>query len=211
MFKAFTDQDILSFEQRYRTIFVNSLAGYKLPALIGTINSAGITNLAIFNSYFHVGAHPPLFGLVVRPDSVERHTLTNIRETKSFTVNFIDDSFHKKAHQTSARYENGISEFKEVDLKDEYYDNQNLPYVAQSKIKIEARNLSELEVKENNTIILINEIKKVVLNTDYVSKDGYIDLSAQNIITSQGLDAYLKTDLITRLSYAKPHKMPHEI
>lgn len=211
MFKTFKAQDILDFEQRYRTTFVNSLAGYKLPVLIGTINSDGITNLAIFNSYFHVGAHPPLFGLVVRPESVERHTLTNIRATKSFTVNFIDDSFFKKAHQTSARYENGISEFTEVNLLEEYHDNQNIPYVAQSKIKIEAYNLSEIQVKENNTIILINEIKKVVLNTDYISKDGYIDLPSQNIVASQGLDAYLKTNLITRLAYAKPNKLPDEI
>jgi flavin reductase (DIM6/NTAB) family NADH-FMN oxidoreductase RutF len=211
MLKTFSQQDILGFEQRYRTTFVNSLAGYKLPVLIGTINTSGVTNLAIFSSYFHLGAHPPLFGLVVRPDSVERHTLNNIRQTKSFTVNFVDDTFFKMAHQTSARYENGISEFKEVNLNEEYFDSRNIPYVEESAIKIEALNLRELEVKENGTIILINEIKQVTLKENCISKDGYIDLSSQNIVASQGLDAYFKTELITRLSYAKPNKMPDEI
>lgn len=211
MFKTFTTNDILAFEQRYRTTFINSLAGYKLPVLIGTINSAGDSNLAIFNSYFHLGANPPLFGLVVRPDSVERHTLTNIRETKAFTVNFIDDSFFKKAHQTSARYKDGISEFKVLNFEEEYLNNQSIPYLAQSKIKIGAENINELKVKENGTILLINEIKQVTLNANIISNDGYINLSSQKIIASQGLDAYLKTDLITRLSYAKPHKMPDEI
>jgi hypothetical protein len=71
--------------------------------------------------------------------------------------------------------------------------------------------LSELEVKENGTIILINEIKQVTLKENCISRDGYIDLPSQNIVASQGLDAYMKTELITRLSYAKPHKAPDEI
>ncbi|MFN6039875.1 MAG: flavin oxidoreductase, partial [Bacteroidota bacterium] len=78
MFKEFNLQDILSFEQRYRATFINSIGGFKSVALIGTKNSSGQTNLAIFNSLVHIGANPPLLGFIVRPDSVERHTLENI-------------------------------------------------------------------------------------------------------------------------------------
>ena len=53
----------------------------------------GQTNLAIFSQIFHIGANPPLVGILVRPDSVDRHTLRNIRETSWFTINHIQESF----------------------------------------------------------------------------------------------------------------------
>jgi flavin reductase (DIM6/NTAB) family NADH-FMN oxidoreductase RutF len=77
----FSSSDIMSFEKRYRAAFINSLGGFKSVCLIGTINNIKQSNLAIFNSIVHIGANPPLIGFVVRPDSVERHTLENILET----------------------------------------------------------------------------------------------------------------------------------
>ena len=46
---------------------INSLGGFKSVALIGTKSEAGNTNLAIFSSIFHLGANPPLVGLIFRP------------------------------------------------------------------------------------------------------------------------------------------------
>ena len=138
MEKEITLNNILGFEQRYRATLINSLGGFKSVALIGTINSKGITNLAIFNSFFHLGANPPLFGFIVRPDSVERHTLTNILETKQFTVNHIQESFYKQAHQTSARYDSKISEFEATGLTAEYKTGHIAPFVKESAVKIAA-------------------------------------------------------------------------
>ncbi len=107
----FTYDDIMRLEQRYRAMFINSIGGFKSVVLIGSKNKAGQTNLAIFNSLFHVGANPPLVGFIIRPDSVERHTLRNILETGVFTINHIHESFFIQAHQTSARYPKEISEF----------------------------------------------------------------------------------------------------
>ncbi|MEO6231015.1 MAG: hypothetical protein ABJB11_24470 [Ferruginibacter sp.] len=41
--------DIVNLEQRYRTAFINSLAGYRQALLIGTKSLAGDTNLAIYS------------------------------------------------------------------------------------------------------------------------------------------------------------------
>ena len=68
-------------EQRYRTAFINSLAGFRQAVLVGTKSLEGNNNLAIFNSLIHLGASPALFGLINRPDSVQRDTLQNILET----------------------------------------------------------------------------------------------------------------------------------
>ena len=59
---TFTKSFILDSEKRFRTKLINSLAGIRQVALVGTKSSARVENLAIFNSVIHLGAHPPLMG-----------------------------------------------------------------------------------------------------------------------------------------------------
>src|SRR4051812_33025815 len=96
--------DISAFDKRYRTAFVNSLAGFRQAVLVGTRSVKGQTNLAIFNSLVHLGADPALFGLISRPDTVPRDTLQNILDTQEYTLNFVEAKYYQQAHQTSARY-----------------------------------------------------------------------------------------------------------
>lgn len=96
-------EDIENLEQDYKRAFINSLAGFRKVVLIGSKSADGDTNLAIFNSLIHLGANPAIFGLINRPDSLQRDTLQNIVETKEYTLNYVQSSQYKKAHQTSAR------------------------------------------------------------------------------------------------------------
>ena len=73
--------------QRYRANFINSLSGYKSANLIGTCNEQQQTNLAIISSVVHIGANPPLMGMIMRPHTVTRDTLGNIKQTGLFTIN----------------------------------------------------------------------------------------------------------------------------
>jgi hypothetical protein len=47
-------EEIEKLEQRYRTAFINSLAGFRQAVLVGTKSFDGHTNLAIFNSLIWV-------------------------------------------------------------------------------------------------------------------------------------------------------------
>ena len=78
-----------SLEVRYRATLINSLTGVRPAVLVGTRSGSGNNNLAIFNSLVHIGADPPLNGLLFRPATVERHTLNNILETGNYTLNFV--------------------------------------------------------------------------------------------------------------------------
>jgi len=80
MITHFDNQQIADLEDRKRIALINSLSGFKSLNLIGTVNQNGQTNLAIFNSVVHIGANPPLMDFISRPDTVEKHTLENIRE-----------------------------------------------------------------------------------------------------------------------------------
>lgn len=199
-----TKKDILKFERLYRTAFVNSLSGFKGANLIGTISKVNKTNLAMFNSVIHVGANPPALGFLMRPVSVERHTYNNLRETGFFTVNHINKSIFKKAHQTSARYEKEISEFDECGLTAEYSKSFPAPYVKESVVKIGLNYIEEYEIKYNGTIFIVGEISEIILPKDIIEKDGLVNIEKAGTVAISGLDTYHKTKKIARLSYAKP-------
>lgn len=203
--------DLSAMEQRFRATFINSLGGFKSLALVGTKSKSGQTNLAVFNSLFHLGANPAMFGFIVRPDSVDRHTLTNIRETGFFTVNHVNESIYKKAHQTSARYPESVSEFDATQLTELYENNFHAPFVSESNVKIAAQFTGDVPIEENGTIMVIAKYISITLPETSIGHDGFVDLNAVGTITCTGLDAYYRTEPIGRLSYAKPDRLPENI
>ena len=198
-------------EQRYRAAFINSLGGFKSVVLVGTADAEGATNLAVFNSLFHIGANPPLCGLIFRPDSVERHTLSNIEATGVYTVNHLRADFYKQAHQSSARYPKAQSEFEAVGLTPEYTAGFHAPFVAESAVKIGLEMREQHRLAINGVILMIGEIKHVILPDGGVYPDGFVDLEAAGTLTCSGLDSYHSTARLARLSYAKPDSFPTEV
>lgn len=193
-------------DRRFRTQLINSMPGVKALNLVGTRDASGQENLAVFNSIFHVGANPPYLGMIVRPDSVDRHTWQNIQATGSYTLNAVGADFYRKAHQTSARYEKHISEFDAVGLNSEYRDGVMSPFVAESAIKIGLELQEFQRVECNGTLIVIGNVTYVEINESLIAEDGSVDLVKAQSVGSIGLDGYVDLSWIDRLSYAKPDR-----
>ena len=202
--KHFTAPEMASMEKRYRAAFINSLGGFKSVVLVGTRSGEGQTNLAIFNSLFHIGSHPPLCGLIFRPDSVSRHTLENIMETGVYTINHIHEEFFKMAHQTSARYDRSVSEFGETGLTEAYHETFFAPYVQQSHLQLGMQKVERVDLAINGTILLIGRIVDAFVPVDCIREDGSVDIEKSGTLTLSGLDSYHKTLKLARLSYPKP-------
>ena len=202
--KHITDKELDQMEQRFRASFINSITGFKSVVLIGTKNKVNQENLAIFNSIVHLGSSPALIGMIIRPDSVERHTLENIEETGFYTINHILESFVEQAHHTSARYPRNISEFEASGLTPLYRDDFFAPYVKESNVQIGMEFKTKINIPINNTLMVIGQIKSISLPEKAISTDGYIDLEITKTITNSGLDSYHRTERIARLPYAKP-------
>lgn len=197
-------EDIEQYEQLYRTAFINSLAGFRQAVLVGTKSVDGYANLAIFNSLIHLGADPALFGLINRPNSVQRDTLNNILETKEYTLNYISCTEYRKAHQTSARYDKNISEFEQVGFEELYYPFCKAPFVKDAIVKIAMQLEEIIPIPINGTLMIVGSIIKVDLDETMVGTDGFVALSEADILISQGLDAYFVSKPVGRLPYAKP-------
>jgi len=199
-----SNAQIMDMEQRKRAQLINSISGFRSVALIGTIDTQGQTNLAIFSSIVHLGSNPPLLGFIMRPDSVERHTLSNIMETGCYTINHINSSMYEKAHQTSARYPKNVSEFDAAQLTPQYKDDFMAPFVKESHIQIGMEFKERIDISINQTSMIIGEIKFVHYPANCLLEDGFIDIEKAGTITSAGLDSYHTTQLLQRLQYAKP-------
>jgi len=207
----FAATDIEQMEQRFRTNFVNSLTGFKSGNLVGTINARQQTNLAVFSNVVHIGAYPPLIGLIQRPTTVSRHSYENLKSTGYFTLNHIHPSFFKKAHQTAARYPAGTSEFEAVQLTPFFSTIHPAPYVKESLIKIGLKFEEEYLIRINDTRLVIGRIIETLLPEDFLLTDGFVDCERAESVTICGLDSYHQTQRLARLTYAKPDQALQEI
>lgn len=203
--------EIERMEERKRAAFINCLSGVKSLNLVGTVDSEGQTNLAIFNSVFHLGAHPPLLGMISRPDSVHRGTLSNIQSQGLYTLNHVREDFFEKAHQTSARYAPEVSEFEATGLEAELKSGCPVPFVKEASIRMLMKFIRTELIPENGTYLVIGEIQSVEFPENALREDGSVDLLKAGSIAGIGLDTYVRLEEIARLSYAKPDRKPSRI
>lgn len=203
-----TKEEIHDLDFLKRINIVNSITGIKPANLIGTI-SDGKPNLAIFSSIVHLGSNPALIGFIARPDKgVRRHTLENIRENDVYTINHIHQSFTEKAHYTSAKFKEGVSEFEKCGLSEEYLQEFKAPFVKESKLKIGMRFVEEISIKLNNTIMVIGEVVHLFVSDDAVLLDSQIDLSVLGSVGISGLNSYYSLNKIAEYPYARPDELP---
>lgn len=195
-------------EQRYRAQFVNSLPGIKTPFLVGTQNSQGATNLAIVSSVTHLGSSPALMSMVMRPNTVERHTIENIKDTKYYSFNSVGLNSIEKAHQTSARYPREVSEFKACGFSEIWEPGFEAPFVKESLLQIGLRLVQIIHLDINGCDLVIGEIVKVKAPYQSIGEDGSINIDQLDIASVSGLDRYHQNKKMIRLGYAKPDLKP---
>jgi flavin reductase (DIM6/NTAB) family NADH-FMN oxidoreductase RutF len=190
--------------ERWRAQLINSASGFKPLVLLATHNSQNIDNLAVFSQLIHLGANPPLFGVLFRPDSVSRHTLENLQTQGMATVNAVCYADRRAAHQTSARYPADVSEFDAVGLKREFRPEWPVPFVHGCPVQWAVRLQTLLPISANGTQLAVLEVVHLFVAESGIQEDGYVDLAALDVATVNGLDAYHRTDSLDRLPYAKP-------
>ena len=196
--------DLEQMDKRFRTNLVNSLSGFKSANLLGTTDNEGHTNLAMISSVFHVGANPPLMGMLMRPHTVPRHSLENILATGSYTINHVHAGIFTQAHQTAARYPKDESEFAATGLSEAYREPCQAPFVAEARLGIGLKLAERVHLEINKTELIIGEIQTIYIEPDCIADDGYIDIACLDTVCVSGLDSYHRCEHLGRLPYPKP-------
>ena len=203
MSKHFSLSELQTWDRFTRANFINSLSGFKSLSLIGTVNGKGISNLAVFSNIVHLGADPALIGFINRPLSAAPHTIQNIQETGFYTVNLVTESIYKQAHQTSAKYPDGVSEFEMTGLTEEFKEGCVVPFVAESPVQYVLKFEQLMPIELNNTFLVIGSLQAAYVQAGMLEEDGFLDLAKAGILTSLGTSGYYKTEKINTLPYAK--------
>ena len=198
--------DILDFqnlEKLWKINFINSITGFKPANLIGTRSKNNLDNVAIFSSVVHLGSNPGLLGFTLRPqDERQTDTYKNLKENSLFTINSINIDSIDKAHQTSKKYSNDISEFTELNIEQFNYKEFNAPFVKNSDIKIGLKKVEQHKLY-NSCILVVGKIENIIVNRNIIEDDGNINFDNSKIVCISGLYSYYKPKLIKKLDYVK--------
>jgi flavin reductase (DIM6/NTAB) family NADH-FMN oxidoreductase RutF len=214
--RIFHLSEIESLERFYRIALVNSLAGGKALVLVGTQDENGKPNLAPFNSLVHVGAKPPLLGLVFRP--LTEHvgqTWKNLVATGACTLNAVHAGIREAAHQCSAKYPVGASEFAATGLTplEQHWPDARpfpAPFVAESRVRLGCTLVESHPIRANGTRFAVLAVQSIAVPESALGEDGFVDPAATGSLSAVGLDGYAPLGAVGRLPYAHaPADPPH--
>jgi len=202
--RTISTDEVLGMERLVRMRLINSVSGMKSANLVGTVDRSGHANLALFNSVVHIGANPPYLGMIFRPLTVRRDTYNNIKANGVYTINHVHAGIRERAHQTSANFPAGVSEFEACGLTPETTPTLQAPYVAESRVKIGLAYEEEHDIRVNGTILMVGRVLEIRLPAEVLGEDGYVDLAAAGSLALTGLDGYHEVGPPVRLPYASP-------
>ena len=202
--RTISTEEVLGMERLVRMRLINSVSGMKSANLVGTVDRSGHANLALFNSVVHIGANPPYLGMIFRPLTVRRDTYNNIKATGVYTLNHVHAAIRERAHQTSANFPAGVSEFDACGLTPETTPALQAPYVGESRVKIGLAYEEEHSIRANGTILLVGRVLEIRLPEEVLGEDGYVDLAAAGSLALTGLEGYHEVSPPIRLPYALP-------
>jgi flavin reductase (DIM6/NTAB) family NADH-FMN oxidoreductase RutF len=196
--------DLQQWDTYKKVQLITSLPGPKPICLLGTRSRDGVSNLAPFSSITHLGSSPALIGFVTRPDTVERHSLTNILDSGSWTLNHINPAIIAQAHQCSAKYPAHISEFAATGLTEQNYSGFEAPAVKQAHIKFGLTLQEVIPIKTNDTKLVVGSVEWIDLDERFLLDSGGIDLCAAQSMASTALDTYFTLTSPQSFPYARP-------
>lgn len=194
--------DLSEHERLYKVSFFNTLSGIRTPFMVGT--QGEVANIGLFNSIVHIGANPPMLGMVFRPATVPRHTLENILDNHWYTLNSVSEPMIEKAHQTSAKYARHESEFEAVGWKPHYEADIPAPFVAESPLRIALTFVEKHHIAANDTIFLVGEVKHIWIDEQAIDASGEILHDELQTALVSGLDAYYSRKKVGNQPYARP-------
>lgn len=136
------------------------LIGLVIPrpiAWISTRSENGVANCAPFSFFNVFSEDPPLCVIGINPrasDGATKHSLKNIRRTKEFVVNLVDEATANAMHLSSEEIPEHESEFVKAGLTEAPAMLVRHPRIAQAAACLECRLERLLEISATRELVL---------------------------------------------------------
>ena len=155
------------------------LIGLVIPrpiAWISTRSANGVANCAPFSFFNVFSEEPPLcvIGINPRSDGAMKHSLKNIRRTREFVVNLVDEATANAMHVSSYEFPEEESEFAKTGLTESSAALVQHPRIAEAAACLECRVERLIEVSGTRELV-IGEILLVH------ARDGIIDPQTKRV------------------------------
>ena len=155
------------------------LIGLVIPrpiAWISTRSANGVANCAPFSFFNVFSEDPPLcvIGINPRKDGAMKHSLRNIRRTREFVVNLVDEATANAMHISSHEFPEDVSEFDKTGLSTAPARLVQHPRIAQAAACLECKLYQLIEISGTRELVL-GEIQLVH------AREGIIDPKTKRI------------------------------
>ena len=124
-------------------------------AWVTTLNENGSVNAAPFSFFNALGANPPIIGFAPgdRDDGSPKDTPRNIRRTREFVVNLVDEATAEAMNRTSASLPYGVSEIERAGLTTAPSSIVAPPRIAEAPASFECNEWATLQFGGNRVVI----------------------------------------------------------
>jgi len=174
-------------------------------ALVSTINSHGVANLAPFSFFSGVGSAPPtvLFCPALRPSGSDqagerKDTLRNVEETGEFVINVVPEALVAAANAAAAEVAPGVDEFQLAGLTAIPSLAVKPPRVGESPAQMECRLIQVIYTGHApaSGVIVLGEVMRFHLRADLV-EDFRVDPGGLDAVGRMAGNSWVRThDLI---------------
>ncbi|MFC1940419.1 flavin reductase family protein [Chloroflexota bacterium] len=181
-------------------------------AWVSTVGEDEIFNLAPFSAFSSLGQQPSLVCLFVslKRGGEEKDTLRNIRSSKDFVVNVVNEDLAEAMNKSSFEYASDVDEFKKVGVTPAKADLVRSPMVAESPVNMESKLVQILKFGEAGYAV-IGEVLLVHIKDELWSGE-YIEPSLLKAVGRVGgLHSYCRTTDIFEMERPDPSSWASEI
>jgi len=147
------------------------LAGVVVPrpiALVTTVDPEGRINAAPFSFFNAMGSDPPLvvLGIGDRAGGVPKDTARNIRATRQFVVNLVDETIARRMNVCAVDFASGTDELACAGFTPAPSVDVRPPRIVESPVNLECRELQSIEFGQNR--VIMGEVLRLHVRDDAV-------------------------------------------
>jgi flavin reductase (DIM6/NTAB) family NADH-FMN oxidoreductase RutF len=199
----------------------NLLIGLVAPrpiAWITSLNLAGNINAAPFSAYNYVGIEPPIVAIGVGnrpgPGVVGKDTAQNIRNTREFVINVVNEELAEAMVKCAIDFPPGVNELEIAQLKTMPSSVVSVPRILEAPASLECREVTTMEIGRSR--VILGQVVAIHVKDEFIDPAGpYVRAEALHSIgRMNGLGTYIRTrDLffhVPRKTYAEWSKTNQE-
>jgi flavin reductase (DIM6/NTAB) family NADH-FMN oxidoreductase RutF len=178
----------------------NLLIGLVAPRPIAWITSRdlnGRINAAPFSAYNYVGTDPPIVAIGVGnrpgPGVVGKDTAQNIRHTREFVINVVNETLAEAMNICAIDFPAGVNELEIAGLQTAPSSAVSVPRILEAPASLECREITTMEI--GRARVIIGQVVSIYVKDEFIDPAGpYVRADQLHAIgRMNGLGAYVKT------------------